>query len=184
MLQSLYIFEDNARRIELKENEIMGIIFNASEIFEMAIQIEKNGNAFYTKASEKSADPKVGKMFASLAGMEKQHENTFGEMKNTLAGKETELTTYDPMDETILYLQAFASGHVFNLKEDLSAYASGKTDTKDVIKKALSIEKDSIVFYLGLSDLVPEDLGRDKIEKIISEEKGHIRILSEMMRAL
>jgi rubrerythrin len=168
----------------MNPEDVMSIEFNAKEIFEVAVQIEKNGNLFYTRASEKSTDPKVRKMFASLADMEKVHERTFEAIKNELKGKETELVTYDPQDETVLYLQAFASGHIFDLKENLSSFFSGKEDTKAVVKKAISLEKDSIVFYLGLEDLVPEELGKDKVYKIINEEKTHVRILSGMLDSL
>jgi rubrerythrin len=162
----------------------MSIIFNAKEIFEIAVQIERNGHQFYTKAAEKTTNQDVKKMFVSLAEMEHVHERTFEELRDRLQGKETELTTYDPDDETILYLRAFASGHVFDLKENLGSLLSGKENTREIVKKAITLEKDSIVFYLGLEDLVPEDLGKDRIETIIHEEKSHIRILSGILDTL
>ncbi len=174
----------NGRQLFSNPGVGMSIVFNAKEIFEIAIQIERNGNLFYTRASEKTSNQDVKKMFASLAEMEKKHELAFEELGAGLKGKETELTAYDPDDETILYLRAFASGHVFDLKENLASFFSGKENTREIVKKAISLEKDSIVFYLGLEDLVPEDLGRDKVERIIREEKGHIRILSDMLDAL
>jgi rubrerythrin len=49
---------------------------------------------------------------------------------------------------------------------------------------AISREKESIVFYLGLKGLVPENLGRNKIYDIIREEMKHLRLLSNKLASL
>ena len=43
------------------------------------------------------------------------------------------------------------------------------------------MEKDSIVFYLGVRDAMPEELGRDKVQMIIREEMRHVAILSDKL---
>ncbi|MFY9705943.1 MAG: rubrerythrin, partial [Desulfobacterales bacterium] len=53
-----------------------------------------------------------------------------------------------------------------------------------ILKAAIEAEKDSIVFYLGMKNAVPEKLGRDRIEAIIKEEMGHIRLLSRELAQL
>jgi rubrerythrin len=59
----------------------MAIVFNADEIFEMAIRIENNGAAFYRKAAGLQSDTKNQKFLESLANMEDQHKRIFTEMK-------------------------------------------------------------------------------------------------------
>ena len=54
---------------------------------------------------------------------------------------------------------------------------------REILKAAILAEKDSIVFYLGMKDLVPDKLGKDKLDEIIKEEMGHIRILSKELIA-
>ena len=49
----------------------------------------------------------------------------------------------------------------------------------EILKSAIEAEKDSIVFYLGMKEAVPENLGKGRIETIIKEEMGHIRLLSK-----
>ena len=44
-------------------------------------------------------------------------------------------------------------------------------------------EKDSIVFYLGMKEIVPENLGKTKIDQIIKEEMAHIKLLSKELVA-
>jgi rubrerythrin len=55
---------------------------------------------------------------------------------------------------------------------------------KEILKAAIVAEKDSIVFYLGLKDFVPDRLGKNRLDKIIKEEMGHIRILSNELVSL
>jgi rubrerythrin len=47
-----------------------------------------------------------------------------------------------------------------------------------VLEAAVNKEKDSIVFYLGMKEAIPS--GADQVDKIISEEMRHIRILSRL----
>jgi rubrerythrin len=49
----------------------------------------------------------------------------------------------------------------------------------EILKSAIEAEKDSIVFYLGMKEGVPEKLGKGRLEAIIKEEMGHIRVLSK-----
>ena len=162
----------------------MSITFNAFEIFEIAEQIERNGVKFYRKAAEGNCDQEIRQMLLELADMEAEHEETFANMRKRISYKERELITFDPENEMALYLQAMASGHVFDLKKDPSQQLTGKETVEDILKMAIEAEKDSIVFYLGLKDFVPAEAGRDKVEEIIKEEQGHIALLSEKLAGL
>lgn len=161
----------------------MSIIFNAEEIFDLAIQIERNGAAFYKKASENTGNSQLKETLTELAKMEIDHENTFQELKKKLCKSDKEQTVFDPYDELQSYLKAFADGHVFDLK-DPSQSLSGNESGIDILKKAIGLEKDSIVLYIGMKELVPKDLGRDMIDKIIGEEMGHIQLLSTQLRSI
>ena len=59
-----------------------------------------------------------------------------------------------------------------------------KDEMKEIFKEALTAEKDSIVFYLGMKELVPEKLGKSTIDKIIKEEMDHIKLLGHKLSAL
>jgi hypothetical protein len=92
-------------------------------------------------------------------------------------------TSFDPDGEAARYLNAIADGQVFDLHADLIEDLAGKT-IEEILKIAIDLEKDSIVFYLGLRDLVSESLGKDKVETIIREEMGHVTLLSDELAAL
>jgi len=44
-------------------------------------------------------------------------------------------------------------------------------------------EKDSIVFYLGMKDMVPAKLGKNRLDDIIKEEMEHIKIIGKKLSA-
>ena len=152
--------------------------FNANEILQMAEQIEKNGADFYRKSSEKIQDPEGKKLLLNLAEMEDQHEQTFAVLRSKLSAEEKVQTVFDPEGETVRYLKALADSKVFFEK-------TIDTDNMEgILKEAITAEKDSILFYLGIKDLVPESLGQNRIDEIIKEEMAHIHLLTQEMVAL
>lgn len=159
------------------------ITFNADEIFEMAEQIERNGAKFYRKAAA-SAEADARKVLANLAEMEDEHEKTFHEMREELSKADRTTVTFDPDGEGVLYLQSMADGKVFNFRADPSEKLSGGEPPQEVLRTAIGLEKDSIVFYLGMKEIVPETRGRERLDDIIKEEMGHITLLSQQLSAL
>jgi rubrerythrin len=156
----------------------MSFVFNAEEIFEMALQIEKNGEKFYRESARKVRDSEAEDLLTRLADMEVEHQKIFKGMKSALTEADQKAMTYDPNNEAGLYLASLANTKVFFEKNLDTSKLEG------VFKSALAAEKDSIAFYLGMKDLVPTGTGKEKIEEIIKEEMRHIRILGEKLAAL
>jgi len=147
--------------------------FNADDIFEIAEQLERNGAAFYRKAADAVNDDKARDILLKLAGMEDDHEKSFSKMRADLTASEKAATVFDPEGDAVHYLKALADTRVFFEKEIDTA------SMEAILKDAITAEKDSIVFYLGMRDAVPENLGRSRLDAIIQEEMGHIRLLSK-----
>ena len=155
----------------------MAYDFTADDVFEMAEKLERNGAQFYRKAAENADDSEAKAFLIRLAEMEDAHEKTFALLRSNLSGKAKAATVFDPQHESALYLRSLADTKVFFEKEiDFSSM-------REILKAAILAEKDSIVFYLGMKDLVPDKLGKDKLDEIIKEEMGHIRILSKELVA-
>ena len=152
--------------------------FNANEILQMAEQLERNGADFYRKSIEKIQDPAGKELLLSLAEMEDQHEKTFADLRSKLTASEKAQTVFDPEGETVRYLKALADSKVFFEKTIDTESMEG------ILKEAITAEKDSILFYLGLKDAVPEALGKDKIDAVIKEEMSHINLLTRELVAL
>jgi len=155
----------------------MAVTFNADEIFEMAEQIERNGAAFYREAADKSADEKMKDMLLSLASMEDTHLEIFKEMRQQLGPREKEQLTYDPDNQAMLYLQVIADGHGFEGKKSPTDKLTGNESKREILEIAVEAEKNSVVFYTGLKELISVNAGRDKVENIIREELGHLALL-------
>ncbi len=155
----------------------MSYDFNAEEVFEMAEQMERNGAKFYRDAAENTADQSNKEMLIGLSKMEEAHEKMFESMRAELSSAEKAETVFDPSGEASLYLQALVDSRVFFEKE------IDVTSMVEILKSAIEAEKDSIVFYLGMKEAVPKNLGKDRIEAIIKEEMGHIQMLTQHLVA-
>ena len=157
------------------------ITFNADEIFEMAEQIERNGARFYRRA----AGPAGGEgrdLLLRLAEMEDDHERTFADMRAELPPAGRQSTAFDPDNEAVLYLQAMADGKVFRC--DPSEALSGQEPMEEILDVAIGLEKDSIVFYQSMKDVVPAAAGKETLDAIIRQEIGHILDLTKQLEAL
>lgn len=161
----------------------MVLDFNADEIFQIAEQIERNGASFYRGAAKLDFDEGTKQKLLDLAEMEDAHEKTFAAMRQELSGQEVASTVFDRHGEVANYLKAMADCYVFQRSVAPEDLVSGKS-IEEVLKVAIGLEKDSIVFYLGIKESVPEKYGKDKIEKIIKEEMSHVTLLTDELRGI
>jgi len=162
----------------------MSITFNVDEIFEMAEEIERNGAKFYRDAAGSSTDRFVRKMFVELSAMEEGHEKIFTQMRKELSAQMKEPTVFDPDNEVAKYLQTMADFHGMEGKAGPTQKFTGKESLEEILQAALQAEKNSIAFYVGIKDLVPEKKGRDKVQTIIIEEMAHVSTLGGKLQSL
>ncbi len=162
----------------------MSFGFNVDEILQMAERIERNGIRFYRAAAEAAEGEPMRGQFSELAEMEAVHEKTFAAMRAELAPSEREATTFDPNDETQGYLAAMADSSLFDEAQDPVRLVDGAGSPAEVLQIAIGLEKDSILFYLGLKNLTPERLGRDRVLAIIEEEQEHVALLKGRLNTL
>ncbi len=153
----------------------MSIKFNADEILQMAEQIERNGVKLYSLAAERFKQ--FHDLFTRLAHEEESHLAIFAGMREKLSATDKEATIYDPDGQNNLYLQTLADGEVFKVNIDPQDILPSSATPAEVIDMAIGKEKDSIVFYVGMRELIPEKLGRKAVNSIITEEYGHITFL-------
>lgn len=152
--------------------------FTADDIFELAEDIEVNGRDFYRGAAEKMTDESHRKLLQELADMEETHKRIFAEMRKDLAEREKTETVFDPEGDATAYIKALADIRVF-FEKDIDT-----SSMENILKAAITAEKDSIVLYTGMKELVPEKYGAGRIDNIIKEEMGHIRLLSRELKLL
>ena len=162
----------------------MAIVFNTDEIFEMAIRIENNGAAFYRKAAGLQSDTKNQKFLEGLANMEDQHQKIFTEMRTTLTQKDKDPKVFDPYDEVSQYLAAMADTMGGEGSPSVADSLTGDETLEEILRIAVGLEKDSILFYLGIKDLIPSKSGQDRIDEIIRQERRHVAQLSNLLEKL
>lgn len=150
---------------------------NADEVLEMAERIETKGAKFYRKAAKLHVGARD--LLLQIAAQEDQHYKVFENMRKALAPAEKQPPMSDPYGDAAQYLQAMVDGQALDINKDPEALLTGKESLGDIFRMAIGLEKDSIVFYLGLRDLVPASMGRDKLNAIVKEEMSHIAWLSE-----
>jgi rubrerythrin len=162
----------------------MPVGFNADEVFDMAIQIETNGAAFYRKAASLQSDADNRAFLESLASMEDRHQETFEKMKKELPDKDKGGKVFDPYGELSQYLAAMADTHGGEGSPSAADALTGSENMEDIITTALGLEKESILFYLGMKDMVPVKYGQEKIEDIIKEERKHVIQLTGILNKI
>jgi rubrerythrin len=148
----------------------------------MAEEIERQGARFYEKAASMFKEPAVKDMLNGLSAMEVGHEKAFSKMRSSILSDAYK--GYDPDEMAAAYIKSFTDGKVFDFKKGAADLITENTTLLDVLKMALDAEKNSIVFYTGIKKIVPEDFGKDSIDKIIAEEMKHIVMLVEKMSNL
>jgi rubrerythrin len=152
--------------------------FDAGEVFDMAIQTERNGKAFYEAAAAAATDPEVKKIMAYLGDAEGEHETAFRTMKaQFVKAAAAAPEAYDgERDEYIMALlhsrmlkdEAGALQMIRDLQEDLQA-----------LDFALGFEKDTILFMFEMREVLPEG-ERERIDALIQQERTHVRLLQQM----
>jgi len=156
----------------------MSIHFNADELLAMAEQIERNGAAFYRRASEITKDDAVRAHLLELAEWETGHERLFTTMRSHLSEQEKAPSSYDPNGDAILYAKEMADRHVFNMNKDAAQLLKGHETPEQILDLAIGFERDTILFFEGMASFVPASLGKDKVTRLIQEEMGHVAFLS------
>jgi len=152
----------------------MAIAFSADEVFEMGMDIERNGEAYYRKAAALSKDEKVKGIFADLMQQEQRHYQIFKALREKLPPKASLPTVADPEGEEYLYLDALVKSRLFNSVHEAESLAAKVSSAVDALRAALSFEKDTVLFFQMMKGMTDEHLGRNEIDRLIEEEHSHI----------
>jgi rubrerythrin len=149
------------------------------EILEIAVQMETDGIKFYAKAADNAQDEKSKKLLTSLSEWEARHHEKFSQMKDDVIANSEAIVS--PDGEASLYLEAFVKGAIFDVNSNPLEFITSDTKTSDIIKIAISLEKDAICCYSGIKMMVADQASKDKVDEVIKEEMEHIKILSGLL---
>jgi len=150
-------------------------LFAIKEIIDMAIRIEKNGEAVYRSAMEKISNPALVSLLEWMADEEDRHAKWFSDLK-----QEVEALSKNPFKEEMSreLLNDLIGEQSFSLKEvDFSQIDS----INDLIFTFIEFEEDSILFYEMLKPFIQDEDTLAQLDKIIVEENSHIERLREFI---
>lgn len=158
----------------------MSELIRASELVELAILVERNGEEFYTSVKESAQNENARQVFAFLAGEESKHIDVF---RNLLKP----LRRYEPAEaypgEYEGYMKAVADSHVF-IKEDAGKDLAQRSATAlEAVDMAVRFEKDTILFFQALGQFIPA-AERKTVDHLTDEERKHILRLRELREML
>jgi rubrerythrin len=150
-------------------------MFTLSEIIDLAIRIEKNGENAYRKAQEEVSNPSLSSMLQWLAEEEVEHEKWFIRLK-----EKTTTVAEDPKLEEMgkAILQGVLGDQVFSIKD---ADFSKTEDINSLLELSIEFEKDTILFFEMLSAFIDDKETLSQLDKIIEEEKRHVQLLEEFL---
>ena len=150
-------------------------MFTLSEIIDLAIRIEKNGENAYRKAQEEVSNPSLASMLQWLAEEEVEHEKWFTQLKEKAATL-AEDPKLEEMGKAIL--QGVLGDQTFSIKD---ADFSKIEDINSLLELSVEFEKDTVLFYEMLSAFIEDEETLSQLDKIIEEEKRHVQLLEEFL---
>lgn len=158
----------------------MSIVFSANELINMAIGIERRGITFYDIMAKSTDNDQARDIFEGLVKMERQHLKTFQEMLDEAGGEPPPETS---SQEYAGYFQALVDSTVFTDDMITSEMATGAENDIQALELGISAEKDSILFYYEMKNLMPQRY-TSVVNEIIAEEKSHLQQLTEIKKKL
>jgi rubrerythrin len=157
--------------------------YSVNEVIEFAVQIEKNGYAFYHEASKrKNLDPKAKEFIEFLRDEELNHEKTFLALRDDKELQNLELTQdWELVSE---YLKTIVDARIFNSEDAAIKKAAGAKDLMEIVDFAISFEKDTLLYFHALKDAIVSERTRKVLRKIINEEVSHVLKLTDYKKTL
>lgn len=164
-------------------------LLTANELIEIAVRIEEGGEEFYTTAAAKASTAEIKALFDDLAAQERQHRDAFRQMGQALrlgsgqAGAQSLelILAPDQWDEFQAYVGALLDQSFFAGPDKALTRAAEARDEREALQAAVSFEKETLLFYHELRDVV-RGVGQQAVAEIMQQEKEHIQRLVGTLR--
>lgn len=150
-------------------------MFEAKEIMDIAIRLEKNGESVYRQAIEKLENSSLISLLDWMAQEEVKHGNWFTELKKSVESKGNNPFA-DELNRELF--NDLIKDQSFSLKEiDFSKIK----DINELLEIFIEFENDTILFYEMIQPFIQDSKTLEQLENIIEEENRHIEKLREFM---
>jgi rubrerythrin len=159
----------------------MAQFFSASDIVGTAIEIERRGRNVYTQAAAAATNPDVKRFLQFFAGEEARHLGIFEAMAERV-GK-AEIPVGSDAEEYMDYVQALLDSHALFCGGAPEKDLADAADAIEAIELASRFEKDTILYFREMMDLLPP-AETAAVKQCLDEERGHLRQLRTMLAKL
>jgi len=151
-------------------------LFSKREILEIAVRMEKNGESEYRKAVHEVTDRALVSLLEWMAAEEREHANFFSGLMDKLDSPSGN-PFVEEMDAE--FLKDLIGGSTLSLQEVDFAKVDSVGELLGVF---IGFEEDSILFYHMILPMIDDSETVAEVERIVAEEKNHIRKLREFIR--
>ena len=149
-------------------------MFTATELFDLAIQVEENGERFYRYALSRVREDSLKNVLCLLADQELEHRSAFLEIKEKIGDNTKSVPPVSSLSRQVL--RGAMGRHAFSLDE---LQVDSIQDEKEILEAALNFEEDAILFFEFLAALVSDPGALFTLQKIRAEELKHKLLLME-----
>lgn len=139
-------------------------------VFEFAMQMEKDGEAFYRQIANGTKNPGLKKIFDTLADEEVVHYNAFKNFAEKSGVRVVESNVLAKAKN--IFAEMKESGHV-----DLS----DETPQTEAYRKAMAAEKEAYTFYEKKAAECDDDAEKEVFLVFAKEERHHYRLLENVL---
>ena len=150
-------------------------ITSLESVLDLAVWLEKHGQAFYERARDAAVDSGLKETFSALADEERKHCAIYTDLYEMYTGKSSE------GDELLGEYGKFIQLLIKEVAESLRAEET--LSQRELITRALQFEKNTLLFFAEVKPLFRGKAGA-MIEAVCREEKRHIQQLLERRELL
>jgi rubrerythrin len=140
-----------------------------ADIWEVAKNIEKEGQQYYLKLAKEAAAPELAGIFGVLAAEEARHLKIFEGLQNNAP-----VTPAQAEDAVVQAVRAFEQLMVGFRNE------AGVKSAVEGYRKAVEMEKKTVVYYTGLLPAATS-VQKQVLDVVIAEEKKHVSITESLL---
>jgi rubrerythrin len=151
-------------------------MFSITEIIEIAVQLEKNGEKVYREAIGKSKNFELDDLLLRIAEEELDHIDWFLSLKNEIE-KSQDRPQVKEMDASLI--DDLIGKQTFSLADVDFSQVKNSDHLIDIF---IEFEKDTILFYEMLKTFLVDEKTIEHLEKIIQEESSHIEKFEDLRR--
>jgi rubrerythrin len=152
-------------------------LFSIKEILDLAIQIEKNGEAIYRQAARRISHPVLAPLLEWLADEEARHAAWFAE-KALVADDTFQTPVLEELNQGLL--TQLVAGQSFSLQD---ADFDNMQTVAQLLVVSVAFEEDTVLFYEMLKPFIEDPATLEQLEAIIAEENLHIEKLQTFLES-